>query len=80
MVIRVQKNNNSLMFTAMKKIYQTPDLHITEIAYATLIADSIGIGEGTTEDGGWVKERHEDVSGGNGRGGSYNVWGDDWSN
>ena len=79
MVIRVQKNNNSLMFTAMKKIYQTPELHITEIACTTLIADSIPLYEGGGGDQ-LVKERHEDVSGGNGRGGSYNVWGDDWSN
>ena len=67
------------MFTAMKKIYQTPDLHITEIAYATLIADSIPLYDDGGEDQ-LVKERHEDVSGGTGRGGSYNVWGDDWSN
>lgn len=67
------------MFTAMKKIYQTPELQITKLALTTLIAESVPLYDG----GGGeqlVKERHEDVSGGNGRGGSYNVWGDDWSN
>lgn len=67
------------MFTAMKKTYTIPQVETFEIIGGTILEASGKYDEGS--DGGQlVKERHEDVSGGNGRGGSYNVWGDDWSN
>ncbi len=69
------------MFTAMKKIYQIPEIEVV-LLNGSAICETIVVSGSTAEgdDGGWVKERHEDVSGGTGRGGSYNVWGDDWSN
>ncbi len=63
----------------MKKIYIIPSLRTTAMAVETLIADSItstsnvdglGVGGGTSE---------SSVNSGNVKGGSYNVWDDDWS-
>lgn len=72
------------MFTAMKKIYQNPEIDVVALNGGA-ICQTLVIGSGKSDSGSGdgvdlVKERHEDVSGGNGRGGSYNVWGDDWSN
>ena len=63
----------------MKKIYIIPSLRTTAMVVETLIANSItdttgvdglGVGGGTSE---------SVVTSGNVKGGSYNVWDDDWS-
>ncbi|MBP5770697.1 MAG: hypothetical protein J6W75_04980 [Bacteroidaceae bacterium] len=60
----------------MKKIYQTPELQITELQ----MQDGILLGLSETEvegsKGGWVKE---DRGSARGSQANYNVWDEDWS-
>ena len=60
------------MTTIMKKTYIIPELQLTHINAATMIAESVGVNKTTTVEGdrgGWVKQDRSD----------HNVWGDDWS-
>lgn len=60
--------------TIMKKTYIIPQMQLTVVDCESLIAESIIIGDGSTDDGGWVKQDVTSTTRD-----SYNVWGDDWS-
>lgn len=58
----------------MKRIYQAPELQITEIQMQDGILLGTSEREVTGTDGGWVKGESSSSSTS-----SYNVWDDDWS-
>ena len=59
----------------MKKTYIIPQMQLTVVDCESLIAESIIIGDGKTDDGGWVKEERGTGWGSSGK----SVWDDDWS-
>lgn len=55
----------------MKKIYISPEFLLIELRCTEMLAESIGIGEGTADDGGWVKEESTSTS-------NKSIWDDEW--
>jgi hypothetical protein len=61
----------------MKRIYQAPELKITEMQMQLPLM--LSTHEDQVSNAGWVKEDRAD-RGGRGDRSDYNVWNDDWSN
>ena len=63
----------------MKRIYQAPELKITEMQMQLPLMLSTNEYQVTGDNAGWVKEDRADRGSRSDRS-DYNVWKDDWSN